>query len=365
MIVLPALSGGGAERVALYLAEGLRDHGHEVILVAFDAQGPYRDDVPTGVELVDFATKDLKVGTKALRKLVEERRPDVINSHLDAVNLASIFVRLLVRPRPRVAITLHNGLERQYMGDVPDWKKKRFKMMRVFFRFADAAIGVGPGVHADMVRLLGIRKDRAFAIENPVVTPGLAARAAQPIEDPWFGPDQPPVIVAMGRLSPEKGFPMLLKAWSILEKRTDARLLILGEGSQRAELEALVDELRLDRDRVRLPGFVANPYAYLAKARLFAFSSVFEGTPLALIEALACGLPVVSTDCTYGPRTILKDGEYGRLVPVGDHDAFAAAILEALNETPKPAPPDALAPYLLETAVLRYEQVLFPQRRES
>lgn len=365
VVVLPSLSGGGAEKVALYLAGGFADKGHETILAIFDAQGALKDQVPPNVELVDFKVTSTVPAMKALRKLIKDRRPDAVNSHQDAVNLAATLVRILPGPNFQLVTTIHHGLSADYGPEAPEYMKKRFKMMQRFSRFADITVGVGPDIRSDAIRLLKVPEAKAVVIQNPVVTPNLGARLAELVDDPWFVPGAPPVVISVGRLHPTKGFTMLLRAWAEIEKRTNARLLILGEGPQREELEALAKELNLDPERFRMPGFVGNPYAYLGKSRLFAFTSVFEGMPLALIEALACGLTVVSTDCEYGPRTILRDGEYGRLVPVNDEEAFAEAAIAALNEPPRPAPPDAWAPYLLGTAVEKYERVLFPQRKET
>jgi len=164
--------------------------------------------------------------------------------------------------------------------------------------------------------------------------------------------------VAVGRLQMQKDYPTLLHAFAQVRKNRPVRLLILGEGKDRLALEELIKELGLEQD-VSLPGFVMNPYAYMARASLFVLSSRWEGLPTVLIEALCCGTPVVSTDCPSGPREILRDGQYGQLVPVGDVDGLAQAIEAALNSKAPGPPSESWRPYDLENVVNQYISLLF------
>ena len=150
----------------------------------------------------------------------------------------------------------------------------------------------------------------------------------------WFAQDQPPVILAIGRLNEAKDFHVLIRAFAQLRKQRQVRLAILGEGELRHSLEALINQLGLNSDQVQLPGFVSNPFAWLARAKLFVLSSRREALPSALIEAMACGVPVVSTNCLSGPDEILEGGHWGRLVPVGDIDALTKAMAVTLDSPP-------------------------------
>jgi glycosyltransferase involved in cell wall biosynthesis len=181
-------------------------------------------------------------------------------------------------------------------------------------------------------------------IYNIVDSPAARARMAEPVSDPWFADDRPPPIVAAGSLAPWKGFADLIRAMPMVP---DARLLILGEGSERAHLEALVGELAL-QDRVRLPGRVDNPLRYFARAQVSALSSHVEGMPNVLVEAMMCGCTPVATDCPTGPRELLQGGRYGYLAKVGDPASIAAALREALARP--------IAPAVLAEAVLPFEQ---------
>jgi glycosyltransferase involved in cell wall biosynthesis len=209
-------------------------------------------------------------------------------------------------------------------------------LVRRSYPRADGIAAVSAGVADDLAGVLGLPRHRVQVINNPVIVPELSTMMEQPCEHPWFVGDHPPVLLAVGRLSPQKDFECLLRAFATVRAETDARLMILGEGPERARLESLVTELGLTGD-VELPGWVGNPYPYMARSDLFVLSSRWEGLPTVLIEALFCGLRIVATDCPSGPQEILDGGRYGALVPVGDHAALAAAIIASLRDE-GPAP---------------------------
>ena len=230
-------------------------------------------------------------------------------------------------------------------------------LARLTYPGAAAITAVSKGVAEDLAETIGIPRDRIDVIHNPVVTPELIARAAEPIEHEWFAPGSPPVVLAVGRLSPQKDYPTLLQAFAKARKRRPAKLLILGEGPLRPELEATIEELGIGPD-VRLPGFVENPWAFMRQCAVYAMSSRWEGLPTVLIEALASGARIVSTDCPSGPREILDGGRYGRLVPVGDVAALARVLAEALDDDSPLPGPECWSPYELDTVVEQYRRVL-------
>ena len=195
---------------------------------------------------------------------------------------------------------------------------------------------VSQGMADDLQALTRLPPGKIRTLYNPVVDPGLPGRADAALDHPWFAPGEPPVLLGIGRLHPQKDFATLLRAFAQVRAVRAARLLILGEGEEREALEALVAELGVAAD-VALPGFAANPYAYLSRAGAFVLSSRWEGLPTVVIEALACGAPVVSTDCPSGPDEILQGGRLGALTPVGDDAALARAILDTLAAPPDPA----------------------------
>jgi glycosyltransferase involved in cell wall biosynthesis len=225
---------------------------------------------------------------------------------------------------------------------------------------ADAIIAVSNGVADDLAITAGLPRGAIDTVYNPVVTPGLAVRAAAPAPHPWLEDDGSPVIVAAGRLVPQKNFTLLLNAFARLREQRAVRLIILGEGPERPRLEVLAHTLGVSGD-VALPGFVDNPYAAFSRAALFVLSSDYEGLGNVLIEALACGCPVVSTDCPSGPTEILQGGRFGELVPVDDIEALTAAMTRTLDA---PLPAETLrqrgGEFSLERSAKRYLQLLLP-----
>ena len=221
-------------------------------------------------------------------------------------------------------------------------------------RPAFKAGGVSHGVAEDTRRITGLPAARVTVVRNPVVTPRLAELAAAPCPHPWLQPSAVPVILGAGRLTEQKDFVTLLRAFARMQAIRPVRLAILGEGRLRGELERLAHELGVG-ERVALPGFTTNPYAWMARAALFVLSSAWEGSPNVLAEALALGVPSVATDCPSGPRELLAGGRYGALVEVGDHVGLAEAMLATLA-APPPAGHlrQAVSDYTAEAAAQGY-----------
>jgi glycosyltransferase involved in cell wall biosynthesis len=228
-------------------------------------------------------------------------------------------------------------------------------LMRRYYPRADRIVTVSRDLAAELRDFAGIPQERITALYNAVVDDDLYAAAKEEPDHPWLKPGAPPVILGVGRLVPRKGFDVLLRAFARVLRNRPARLIILGHGKTTdkgdvctAELNALTQELGI-ANAVSLPGFQRNPFAYMARARVFVLPSWFEGLPGVLIQAMACGCPVVSTDCPTGPREILEGGRHGPLVPVGDDKAMAAAIEGVLNAPPPAVEPQALV-HLYSTA---------------
>jgi glycosyltransferase involved in cell wall biosynthesis len=258
----------------------------------------------------------------------------------------------------KVVISVHGHLSRGAAASA--LRRDRFVrvLARLFYRRARGVVAVSAAVADDLVRVAGLRRDAVTVIHNPVVTPEAAAAAGELPAHPWFAEGEPPVLLAVGRLVPAKGFDVLVRSFAVLRRRRPARLLILGEGERRRELAGLVDELGLTAD-VAMPGHVDDPVAYMSRARLLALPSRTEGFGNVLVEAMMCGTPVVASDCPGGPREILRGGELGPLVPVEDVTALAVALEAVLDD-----PPDAAVlrrranDFTLDAAVDAYLEVL-------
>ncbi|MGC8494382.1 MAG: glycosyltransferase [Syntrophobacteraceae bacterium] len=360
-IFLPALPGGGAERVMLNLAAGFTARGHAVDLVLAKAEGAYLYAVPAAVRLIELNLRKLPMfrtltSLPALMSYLRRERPDALLSGLHANIIAIWGVLFSGRPQ-RLAISEHSTFSRQ-TGEAPVWYGKVMRrLVRRFYPAANEIIAVSEGVADDLSRATGIARARIRVIYNPIITPEIEKKAREALEHPWFLPAEPPVVLAIGRLAAEKDFGLLIRAFAKARGNSKARLLILGEGEKRSELEALVHSLKLERD-VGLPGFVENPYSYMAGASMVVLSSRWEGLPTVLVEALHCGTPVIATDCPSGPREILEEGRYGQLVPVGDVDAMARAMRAVLSGAVRLPPRRCLARYELEPIVSQYERIL-------
>jgi glycosyltransferase involved in cell wall biosynthesis len=350
---------GGAERVLLNLACGLAARGYRVDLLMARHKGHFLDQIPHGIRLVDLKVKSAKTSLRVIHKLgkdawfwvrmvlarnphyvlgalpglthyLRKERPDTLIASMDYPNVVAVVARDLSRVNCRVVLTIHSTLSEE----VSRSKKRRVKAQvavdRRFYPRADALVAVSQGVADDLARTLGLPVESFTTIYNPVAIEQLVQQAAEPLSHPWFADGEPPVVLAVGGLKPSKDFATLLRAFALVRKERRVRLLFLGEGNLREELVHLADELGISED-IDLPGFVDNPFQYMARASLLALSSVFEGFGMVLAEALACGCPVVSTDCPGGPKEILDHGRYGTLVPVGDAKALAVAIAQALD----------------------------------
>jgi glycosyltransferase involved in cell wall biosynthesis len=230
-------------------------------------------------------------------------------------------------------------------------------LVKRFYLWANGIVAVSEGVADDLAQVVGASRDRIQVIYNPIVTPELQVKAKDMLEHPWFEPSEPPVVLAIGRLTVQKDFSTLIQAFARVRQTHAARLLILGEGKTRPELEGLVKKFGLEED-VRLPGFVPNPYPHMARASLFVLCSRWEGLPTVLVEAMYCGAPIIATDCPSGPREILRDGQYGQLVPVGDVDSLAHAIEGGLDGKLPSPPYESWKPFQLETVLNQYLSIL-------
>ncbi|CUU35553.1 Glycosyltransferase involved in cell wall bisynthesis [Armatimonadetes bacterium GXS] len=354
---MPHLRGGGAERVAVNLARAFTERGHRAQMALSQAEGPYLKDLPPSVRVIDLRAPRTLSAIPRFALHLRQERPDAILAFMLYHNLGALFARWLARAPARVVLTEHNTLTLSQQDDPNPIARWMPTLMRWFYPMSDAIVAVSQGVAQDLARYTGIPIEQIRVVYNPVITPLLYRLRDEPTAHPWLEDPSVPVVLAVGRLTRQKGFDILLDAFHRVAQVRPARLLILGEGEDRPLLEAKIARLGL-QSVVQMPGFVQNPYAFMRRASVFVLSSRWEGLPTVLIEALACGCPVVSTDCPSGPREILGNGRYGHLVPVGDVDALANAILEVLSGGGKPVPPDWLKQFEESHVVEQYLSLL-------
>jgi glycosyltransferase involved in cell wall biosynthesis len=357
--VFASFSGaGGVERMVANLCRGFADAGHPVDLVLVRADSVHLGGLPPQVRVVRLGTRHTLGSLFALAAYLRRERPAALLAAKDRAGQTAVLARWLacvpVRLVFRIGTTVSAALEGRSLLAKLLW----YLPMRLLYRYADAIVAVSQGVAADLQQITGLPERRFRVIANPVVTPELKSRAQEPDTHPWLDDPRTPVVLGIGRLTRQKDFPTLLKAFARVAAVRDCRLVILGEGRDRSALEALARELGI-AERVALPGFCANPYAWLSRSRLFVLSSAWEGSPNALTEAMALGVPVVATDCPSGPREILDGGRVAPLVAVGDVAALAAAMRRTLDEPPEPEElRRAVADYTLEASSRRYLDAL-------
>jgi glycosyltransferase involved in cell wall biosynthesis len=334
-LFLPSLRGGGAERVAVTLANGFATRGKSIDLVLAKAEGPYLADLSEKVRVVDLHCHRVLASLSGLAFYLRRRRPTALLSLLSHANIIAFAACRLSMVRTRHVISEHSNMTKSLHNATNRRDRLMAHFARLAYPHAFKTVAVSLGVAGDLSNTLGLPREKIQVIYNPIVTEELLRHGDEIPAHPWFAKGAPPVILGVGRLTPAKDFPTLIRAFAILRPKRSLRLMILGEGDLRKDLEREIRGLGL-ADHVALPGFVNNPYAFMQHASMFVLSSRWEGLPTVLIEAMACGTPVVSTDCSSGPSEILEGGKWGRLVSVGNAEALAMAIEKTLDDDVHP-----------------------------
>jgi glycosyltransferase involved in cell wall biosynthesis len=352
---LPNLEMGGSEQVAVTLANELTLRGIRVDMVLSRSRGELLQQLHSGVNIINLNANTFRTSFWPLVTYLKKYQPSALLSWMDFSNVFAVLAAKLAKPQPRVAIRIPTTLSRNIKPPI----KNIFARLLFHFIYplADTIISVSGGAADDLARFAWLSRSRIQVVYNPIISQELIAKSAQPLDDPWFYPGHPPVILAVGRLSPAKDYPTLLNAFAILRQKVAANLLILGEGSLRKKLEVMIHELELT-DSVRLPGLIMNPFPYMSNADVFVLSSVWEGLPGTLIQAMACGCPVISTDCPSGPSETLGGGRYGTLVPPGKPVMLAEAIIHSLENEPPHIPDEWLQQFTTRVAVQKYIDAL-------
>lgn len=349
---LPSLCGGGAERVMLTLANSFAARGLAVDLVLAKAVGPYIRDVSKDIRIVNLNSSRVLQSLPGLVRYLRREKPFALLSALNYANVVAFCAVRLSGQTTRLIVSEHSNLSKSSSAKTLTGKALRYAMQYCYAR-AHSVVAVSDGVADDLAAEIKLPRRSVKTIYNPVVTNDLLEKSINPIGSLV----NDCIILAVGRLTKPKDYPTLLRAFARISNFSDAHLVILGDGELREELELLADDLGL-REKVSMPGFVSNPYSWMRAASVFVMSSAWEGLPTALIEAMACGTPVVSTDCPSGPAEILENGRWGRLVPVGDPEAMAQAILETLSDSVAPDVSTRASAFGVEQSVESYLSLL-------
>lgn len=359
LAIFLATSGhSGVDRIMHNLVPEFAARGLTVDLLQVKDHGPHWSDLPAGVRRVDLGAAHVMTALPALVGYLRRERPTVLLSDKYRVNRAALIARRLAGVDTRVFVrlgtTVSKDLERRRWSS--RWSEKLW--IRVLYRGAAGMLTPSQGAADDLARLAGVPSSLVKVVRSPVITERIEASAQTEVDHPWLQPGEPPVILAAGELCGRKDFATLMRAFALVVKQRDCRLLIAGEGRHRERLTQLAVKLGIE-DRVQLPGFRQDVYALMRKASVFALTSHCEGMPVVLVEALALGVPVLATDCPSGPREILEDGRIGPLPPVGDVEAVARGLLELLERPPSAAfLRQAAAPYTVSNSASEYLNAL-------
>lgn len=300
-----------------------------------------------------------------LAAYLRKAKPELLLSALHYNNEISILAKSISGVRTRVIVTEHSHMSENTKNAARRMKRIVPLVARFIYPFADEVVSVSEGVADDLSRMIGLPRTAIKCIYNPVITSDLWQKSHVPVSHPWFNSNDLEIIIGLGRLETQKDFSALIRSFQrVHQARPNCRLVIIGQGSKYGELKDLIDDLKLG-DYVDLMGYSNNPYAYLARAKALVLTSRWEGLPTVLIEAMALGIPVISTDCPSGPREILNKGQYGRLVPMGDIYEISKAVVNILEEPPVRVDPNWLYQFTQESAVQKYLNLATPELTQT
>ncbi|MDI6703408.1 MAG: glycosyltransferase [bacterium] len=324
--LLPSLQGGGAEKATITLVNNLDRKYFKPLVVICRNERCYfspRHDVP----VINLNKSRTRYTLLPLMRFLKKEKPDILYSAMWHINFIAICTKILAHVSTHVVISVHNNPTMTLLKEGRRWIISL--IYSKFYKKADRVIGVSKGVVNDL-KSYGVPEEKLQAIYNPVVDKEIFSQQLEDVNHPWFQKGET-VILSVGRIVEQKGYPYLIRAFAKVRKRLDAKLVILGEGEDLQRLKMLAKEVSID-DSVDFVGFQKNPFKYMYRAACFVLSSLWEGHGLVLIEAMACGTPVISTRCPYGPEEIITDGVNGLLVPVRDEVALAKAIIKVLTD---------------------------------
>ena len=358
-ILLPDLRGGGAERVAVNLANSFAQRGYLVDMILLSAKGEFLADLRQEIRVIDLQVTRLRGALMPLVRYLLKARPEAVLANMWPLTVIALWARTLTRLPTRVVVVEHTTWSRDAIVSSVIGRWRVLSSIYCTFPQADGIVAVSRGAADDLAMFAKLNRNALTVIYNPVVGDemSLTDRPMTPA-DWWSGAHYR--ILAVGNLSPIKDYATLLAAFAQLRQHIDARLLILGEGSCRHALEAQARQLGIE-ESLFMPGFARDPSPYFRHADLHVLSSMGEGLGNVIVEALAAGTPVVSTDCPSGPREILCNGKFGQLVTVGDAAEMAAAMADSLaTQHNTAALIERARDFSIDLAVDQYEKLLFP-----
>lgn len=360
-IYLTSMHVGGAQRVALNLCTGFVSKRYDVDLVLVKAEGKLLEDLPKEVSVVNLNANRVASSLLPLQQYLRSHEPDVLYTMMTEINIAGIVAHRLSRTSTRLIISEHN-IPTNSAQTAKD--KMLLRIAGLIYPCSDHTVTVSQGVYDELMEVSFLSSEQTSVIYNPVDVKEIQRQASESVTHEWLHKDDLDVVMSAGRHAPQKGFDTLLEAFAMLDS-SDTRLILLGEGSKTSSLKELASELGV-ASRVDFTGFVDNPFKYMAAADVFVLSSWYEGFGMVLIEAMACGCPVVSTDCPSGPAEILDKGIYGPLVPIQAPREMASAISTVLTSPPNSRTIiDRANDFTVDMIASEYEQVFFTKQKSK
>lgn len=363
-LFLPTLEGGGAERAFVELANDFVARGVEVDFVLGSAQGPYRHELSGGVHVVDFATSDWVRMLFRLTGYLRERSPEALLSGLDPANVLAVLASAATGRLARCVISQRAVILPVWRHEHPRTWRFWTTLIRATYPRAAHVICNSTWAAREVIERFGVMATRCSVILNGIDTEHVRRLSTAPLQDSWVAPGGLPLVVSVGRLMTVKDMTTVVRAFALVRQKRECRLVILGEGVERAALEALVRSLGIEGS-VRLPGFVANPFPWMSRADVLVSASLAEGCPNVLQQALACRTPIVATDCPGATAEVLEHGRWGRLVPLRDPERMAAAITATLDAGRAIDGRQRARDFDRGTTAERYLDVLVPQWRRT
>ena len=357
-----AVTGGGVEKVIVNLANEIAIRGISVDLLIADDKGISYINFNAGVTVITLKSKRVFFCIPELILYLIRVRPNVLFSAMEYVNVIAIFSKIISFTSTRVVVSSHAPLE--YFVREQNFFIRRLlsKLLSILYHNVDKIITVSKGLEEELISELNINREKILTIYNPVINESLVNLGLEDLSDFWVKSSKSPYIISVGRFSSEKDYPTLIRAFDLVRKKRDVRLVILGEGPEMENINKLINFQGLSRF-IYTPGFILNPYAFIRNAACFVLSSKGEGFGNVLVEALALGCPIVSTNCNFGPVEILENGMWGSLVSVGDYESMANSILTTLdfNKSVSESLLNAhLEQFTVSVSVEKYINVLFP-----
>lgn len=359
-IYLPDLTAGGAERVMLTCANGLAERGYDIDLVVGNLKGGFQSDVADAIRIVDMEVPELpylpSVSTlPAVYRYLSRTEPDMMISSMNHINVMLLLAQKLALTSSNITVVEHNTPRELMRGSLKN--KLIYKLATLEYQWADEIVGVSNGVVTDLSEIVGVPTEDIHTIYNPVVTDELRAKANQEPDHEWFDSDNQ-VVLSVGRLSEQKNQDLLVNAFAKVRETRAVKLILVGQGEREAEIASLAEDHGIS-EHVEIVNWVDNVYAYMGHADVFVLTSKWEGLPTVLIEALACGCPVVSTDCPSGPREILGDSEYGTLVESYDPDRVTDGIRQQLDDpVPETKLRDRGTDFTVDQCIEQYDKLI-------